>query len=1745
MDALSVSNHALAEGSLVDHFKVLRMVGRGGMGEVYLARDTRLGRKVALKLIRGDAFTDRDAVERFLFEARVTARFAHPHIVTVFDVGEHLGQPYVALEYLEGQSLRARLETEKPSVRETLRIGLAIAEALAEAHRGRILHRDLKPENVFLPTDGRLRVLDFGIAKPDQTDAGPTSQGQRVSAFSMSMADTCEVVRGPEGQEFAGTPAYMAPEQWCGGTLTSAVDVWAFGIMLHEMVCGHHPYRDLSPVAMLAGLASDAPVPAADADVPADLKDLIARCLDKSPAGRPTSETLVQVLGAMVEGPAPSLEGERSPFRGLLPFTEAHRSQFFGRESEVLAFLERLRFTPVLPVVGPSGAGKSSFVQAGVIPRLREQGRWVVLTFRPGARPFDALAARIVRGEGGFWDQSSGGGSSSSAGVQHVDTAAEVAVAAELREAPGRLNLMLQRIAEQEKCRVLLYVDQLEEVFTHVSEREVHRSFLDAVCTAADDAGLPVRVVFSVRDDFLVNLSATQSGRHALAQLTLLRSPGSEALREILTRPLAATGYAFEDDAIVDEMVRAVGDEAASLPLVQFACSQLWERRDRASRVLSRAAYDAIGGVEGALARHADAVLEGLTNEQTAIARELLLRLVTPEQTRRRVSVLRALEGLGDAGQSVMDHLVGARTLVVRKGAGSGEAGATVEIVHESLIRGWNTLRRWFEEAHHDVIFLAEVEQAAELWARRGRPGEEVWQGAALQEALAKARRIRAVPEDVQAFLRAGQDRERRRVLRRRWMLGGVIAGLGVVAAVLAVTAVEADQRRDEAMAQREAADRGRAEALRDSARRAYHDGSPLDARAMLRSSLTISDSTQARALWMQLRSEPLVWQANLMQVTDMTWSPTQPVLRVVIGGPVIDLDRDTAEHGITRQGERLQLFADHVPDGTKLVAGGSELAVWDLTGNDDARSMRAGTKMIRRVRVSPDGRLAAATGSPEGIHLVRLDSGESAGVLPEGGTSTGIEFSRDGRYLFSAGRDGIARRWHVENRKLESQSPPLDGGILDLALDETGTTVACGTTRGRLEVLRAADLGPERSIDAHRGEVSRVVFVSGKQVASGGVDGGVTAWDARSGQRERAFAKDMAAVTGISVDRQSGLLAAGSVSGQVRVWDLAIRPDPPAAGHTGIWFTAAFSPDSLVLATGERDENTVVLWDVATGRVRATLPGHAGGVRAVAFDPVRPVLATGGNDGSVRLWSLVDLAPSHAILGHGTRATALAYSPDGRYLATGDSTGKMRLYRAEDASQLMERQGAGTELRALAFAKGGEQIAATSAEGTLVVWDAAGGWRQRVVQRGPEGSVVDIAYSPDGLQLAHASGRGSLALWDRKTSVGREFQRPDAQVFVNFRSLSYHPSGDRICGAIGDGAPRAVWDLATGERKGEIFNALGPGWVCRFSPDGKYLASDDVSAVRLWDAQSLRPHWRGSVMLSTPPRLLTHMGWVDLDTGEIAGQKSGAAWQDAAERDAIRGRVSPDGKLLCLAMADGSVEGWLLEDDTRVFKHPCGARTEIFAVDGACVAGRQVRLDGQEVTLHAVTGTAVDIGKDCRSLSVLGNSIVTSTATEVIEYDVTGVERARRHTEGVVACASRMGQGWLIGSGDGTLEVVAEHGETATLQMADVLGLEWVRPGPANTVIGAFMQGQVGIWHVPTRELLYQIKLNGRPIHVLEQGGKLYVASDLGDSRMIDLRALVTDRCELLREVWQRVPVAWEAGRPRVTAPPSDHVCR
>ncbi|MFH0899089.1 MAG: protein kinase, partial [Pseudomonadota bacterium] len=965
----------LAEGSMVDEFRVVRLVGRGGMGEVYLARDVKLGRKVALKLIRPRTLGGGDSVNRFMREAKLTAGFSHPHIVTVYRVGEHNGRPYLALEFLEGQNLRQRLQEERPGLREAMRIGLAIAQALTEAHRHRVLHRDLKPENVLLAKDGGVRVLDLGLAKmvgdagadgnsssgsdgcgdssvggdggadggaddgtapvrrPAAADEDQAKEGFFGAARYADPGETKSIPLGTSSSAndgdtksmLCGTPRYLAPESWLGEGIGETADVWALGMILAELFLGRHPYHGLSGALLRCQVVAVESVPLAlpGAEVPPELVTLVASCLEKDPSRRPPALVVAKRLDELLaRGGRPRHSAEESPFRGLFSFGELHADLFFGRDAEIAAFLERLREQPVLAVVGPSGVGKSSFVQAGVVPRLREQGSWTVLMVRPGNDPFAALAGRLEGGESSVPAKSLGSSTMMShfreiwadrPGISFAEAEQRLTgeLALRLHDSPRLLNVLLEELAERQHSKVLLLVDQVEEAYTLVADEQVRSRFLRAVCSAADDPLGPVRVVLTVRDDFLGRLAESGEIEAALRQVTVLRRPGPEALREILEKPVEAMGYRYEDGELVEEMIRAVQGEPASLPLLQFAGQMLWERRDREQRLIRRHAYEAMGRITGALAEHADGVLASLPPPQIKDARELLLRLVTAEGARRVVAATTVLDGLGPGAAEVLTRLVQARLVTTRRGVRQGEGEAVLELVHESLVRSWGRLARWLEESREDVAFVAEISQAAELWERRGSRREEVWQDDALRDARSKAARLgTTIPDAVARFLAAGVKKELGAQRRQKRVLTLVIAGLASIAIAAILTAqlafrqkrrteelrARAEQREAEAQAQR-------AEALREGASAALNRGDLLEARAKLRGSLETNDSTMGRVLWGELEQESLVWSRRLGGwVMDVAYSPDgRSVASACYDGNVYLVEVETAAMRVLR----------------------------------------------------------------------------------------------------------------------------------------------------------------------------------------------------------------------------------------------------------------------------------------------------------------------------------------------------------------------------------------------------------------------------------------------------------------------------------------------------------------------------------------------------------------------------------------------------------------------------------------------------------------------------------------------------------------------------------------------------------------------------------------------------------------------------------------------------------------------------
>jgi serine/threonine protein kinase/esterase/lipase len=261
-------------GRTLAHYRISAVIGAGGMGEVYRAKDTKLARDVALKILPPDMASDPDRLDRFQREARAVAALNHPNVVTVYSVEESDNIHFITMELIEGQPLDRLISANGLPVEQIIEIAGAIAEALAAAHQKGIVHRDLKPANVMVTNEGRVKVVDFGLAK----DVGAeTTNNATLTATGRTQPGT-----------IMGTLAYMSPEQVSGRPLDSRSDIFSYGVMMHEMAAGRRPFEGSSSAELISSILRDIPPSVTDArpDLPSDLVRVIRRCLEKDPAQR-------------------------------------------------------------------------------------------------------------------------------------------------------------------------------------------------------------------------------------------------------------------------------------------------------------------------------------------------------------------------------------------------------------------------------------------------------------------------------------------------------------------------------------------------------------------------------------------------------------------------------------------------------------------------------------------------------------------------------------------------------------------------------------------------------------------------------------------------------------------------------------------------------------------------------------------------------------------------------------------------------------------------------------------------------------------------------------------------------------------------------------------------------------------------------------------------------------------------------------------------------------------------------------------------------------------------------------------------------------------------------------------------------------------------------------------------------------------------------------------------------------------
>jgi WD40 repeat protein len=1069
--------------------------------------------------------------------------------------------------------------------------------------------------------------------------------------------------------------------------------------------------------------------------------------------------------------------GIERPFRGLSSFGPEHTALFFGREEQAEALANRIRREPLVTITGPSGSGKTSLLRAGALPQI--EGITVAF-LRPGADPLRSLAARIAEALGGFID--------------------EADLYAKLDAEPAALGAVLARWGREKGGLLAIVVDQAEEALTLCPDEARRAAFAGALASAP---GPSARVVISVREDFFGRLATLPALRGVYSRsVEVVSTPDREALARTLIAPARAFGYAFEDEALLVEMVDSVKDEPAALALLQFCADRLWDLRDRAWKRLSWDAYRAVGGVAGALASQADRAIAELTQAQRGVCKGIFLRLVTGERTRAVATKSELLEAAGrtEDAEAALTRLADARLVTISDASEAGDA--RVELVHEALIGHWAELGRWLAEDAEGQRLAHALRQAAQEWSARGRPRGLLWRGDVLEELRRWKKRSAPLLTGVEAAFAEASDAED---LRGRRIRRGLVAGALVTTSAFAVfmfvqwrSAVEAREEMRHARARAEV--RG----LIAQARVFEPEGRAGEALALFRAAARLQED-----------EEP--------GVADVS----------------VDIER------LARAGAAARVLAGHKapvwrvapsPDGSRIATGSIDgtAKIWDAATGACLHTLGDHGHIVEAITYSPDGRwIATGSGSlraAEGTarlwdarsgELVRRLDGHTKPLLR-------VAFSSDGRLLVTASRDGSARLWDVSTgaavRSFEHTS-----AVADIALSRDGSRLA-SSAGDDVFVWSASSGALLHTLQGHSQRVARVALSpDAATIASASADGTAILWDASSGARLHVLAASEQALRSLAFSPDGSLVATGSADATAVLWDTrAGTPVATLRRHGGPVTTIAWSPEGDRVATAS--DAAARVWDARTGALSALMAGHGDALHDLAFSSDGSSLITASADKTARLWD-ARRGPLRVFDGHGAEVSHVAFTSDGKRLATASKDGTARIWDLEIGAPLAILRGHRGPIQALAIAHGGARLATAARDGSARLWDLAGS-RPAVELQGSKAGLTALAITADGRRVATAAADGAAHLWDGETGAALATLRGHDQALT---AIAFSPDGRRVATASRDRTAK-LWDTET---FAELFTLSGHEGALTsiiYAHRGDRVATTSRHAARIWD---------------------------------------------------------------------------------------------------------------------------------------------------------------------------------------------------------------------------------------------------------------------------------------------------------------------
>ncbi|HEX3766578.1 MAG TPA: protein kinase [Kofleriaceae bacterium] len=1422
-------------------FALAEVIGQGGCGTAYRAEQRALGRPAVVKVIHRSLSARRDVAQRFAREARLASRFDHPHAAHIYSFGvEHDGVMWIAMELVDGTPLAQLIRGSGPlALDRFVPLFEQLCEVVQSAHDQGIVHRDIKPSNIMvIERAGRImpKLLDFGIAKLVAGNAGPTSAaatqrwrepGDPASGRARELTQDGQVL---------GSPMYMAPEQWRDATSAGPpADQYALALVAYEALTGARAF-EAPTLAALEDQHQHAALPALPTHLPAALHAVLARASEKLPerrfpsltelaaAVRRAARDATDELTATV-GDAPD---DIAPYPGLAAYTATGRAWFVGRERDTAELIDRLGTQPIVTVIGPSGSGKTSFLAAGLAPSLPPS--WHAELIRPGDDPPGALAAIIKPRHAPPYRE-----------TPHDDTALP----------PEAASAGLIGLAEARQAVLVVIVDQAEELFTMCDDDARRAAFAEALVAAS--ASPRVRVVLALRDDFLCRIEQLAAWRGLLGRtIHVLGNPGRDDLERMVTVPARGLGFEFDDPALPREIVDHVAGRPGALPLVAFTAAQLWERRDRVARRLTRDAYRRIGGVVGALVQHADSIVDRMSIPERRQVRSIFGRLLSSEGARALIGRAELESALGGrAVAAVLDRLLAARLVVSR----DDDTGDRIEIIHETLATTWPRLAAWRRDDAERARLVERLAAAARHWDERARPEALLWRG----EAVADLRRWRSDGGDgmtpvERAFAQASIAAATR---GRRARIAAVAAGFAVL--VAGIVALASANR--EITGQRTAAiDRLRA-SFEERGRLAIADGEDAHGMLYLAEAARLGDRGPSFDLLASYAAASLDARLGVLGhvsagITAVEISPTA----VVTLGSDRVLWRWDRAGGSVRVADGIY-YATLVGDLAVSISTRGDILATDLHGATRWRAERA----VLDPGMRPAGILGSASAHlvaafSDRVTLWDLDTGHLRGELAHEQGVTAIALDAEGAQLATGDPSGVVRIWDTARRTLIATCAPHAGDVRALRFAPDRRTVVSGGNDGEVRICDAASGATLHRMIGHSHQVLTLdIAADGHTIVSGGRDGKPRLWDARSGLLIRVLEGHRGTVTVARFAPDGRELLTLGDDGTARIWDRDGTPLGSLQGHGGPIYAGRWDADGHHVITASTD-GAIRWWDPARAIKTAFRHEHQGEIAALALSGDDRRLITAGSDRRAVVWDLRALQPI-AELPHRGAVLSVELSPDGASALTTDDGGNARLWQLP-AGAPIAALGAGVTAEALA--PDGQAI--TAGGGVVRFWTSRGvelgavevGYEVRRLVLDPTGHWLFVTGQTSAVAVIDVAAHAAVAHLAIQDSLVRGAAADGSRVAITDGVVV------RLW-QLGTWSPRAtlvghrtpvtdVWFLADGRlvtaasdatlawgrdaRLSSKLTTTGMTFALAASPDGAVFATlGSDGAIRVWDA--------------------------------------------------------------------------------------------------------------------------------------------------------------------------------------------------------------------------------------------------------------------------------------------------------------------